>query len=273
MFAFRLPLRAFAVLLLVVAARAAAPGRPNVLLLAADDLRADLGCYGHPAVKTPHLDALARRGVVFERAYCQQAVCNPSRASILTGRRPDTLRVWNLQKHFRETLPDVVTLPQAFKQAGYTSVGLGKLFHNQSGARRPPFPFRTRRRGRGSRVSPRARIGRIGSCPATTPGPKPRAAPCSVSTWLTTPTSTDRSRPPPSPRSARSRPRASRSYSASVSGNRTCPSTPPSATGTFTTVRHLRRPIPPPPRRARPRTPRNQRRLLSQDGSAAGYSK
>jgi iduronate 2-sulfatase len=115
--------------------------RPSILFIAADDLRADLGCYGHPEVKTPHLDALARRGVVFERAYCQQAVCNPSRASVLTGRRPDTLRVWNLQTHFRETLPDIVTLPQAFKQAGYTSVGLGKLFHNQSGPRRPPFPF------------------------------------------------------------------------------------------------------------------------------------
>jgi iduronate 2-sulfatase len=115
--------------------------RPSILFIAADDLRADLGCYGHPEVKTPHLDALARRGVVFERAYCQQAVCNPSRASVLTGRRPDTLRVWNLQTHFRETLPDVVTLPQAFKQAGYTSVGLGKLFHNQSGPRHPPFPF------------------------------------------------------------------------------------------------------------------------------------
>ena len=120
---------------------AAAASRPNILFLAADDLRSDLGCYGHPEVKTPHLDALARRGVLFERAYCQQAVCNPSRASVLTGRRPDTLRVWNLQTHFRETLPDVVTLPQAFKQAGYTSVGLGKLFHNQSGPRRPPFPF------------------------------------------------------------------------------------------------------------------------------------
>jgi iduronate 2-sulfatase len=126
----------------VLARGATSPAaKVNVLFIAADDLRADLGSYGHPEVKTPHLDALARRGVVFERAYCQQAVCNPSRASVLTGRRPDTLRVWNLQTHFRETLPDIVTLPQAFKQAGYTSVGLGKLFHNQSGPRRPPFPF------------------------------------------------------------------------------------------------------------------------------------
>ena len=141
MSAFRFYLLTLMGLAVVAAPVAAASVRPNVLFIAADDLRADLGCYGHREVKTPHLDALARRGVLFERAYCQQAVCNPSRASILTGRRPDTLRVWNLQKHFRETLPDVITLPQAFKQAGYTSVGLGKLFHNQSGARRPPFPF------------------------------------------------------------------------------------------------------------------------------------
>lgn len=138
---FRFPLLALLGLAVVFGSAAPAAARPNVLLIAADDLRADLGSYGHPEVKTPHLDALARRGVVFERAYCQQAVCNPSRASVLTGRRPDTLRVWNLQTHFRETLPEVVTLPQAFKQAGYTSVGLGKLFHNQSGPRRPPFPF------------------------------------------------------------------------------------------------------------------------------------
>lgn len=141
MSAFRFYLLTLMGLAVVAAPVAAASVRPNVLFIAADDLRADLGCYGHREVKAPHLDALARRGVLFERAYCQQAVCNPSRASILTGRRPDTLRVWNLQKHFRETLPDVVTLPLAFKQAGYTSVGLGKLFHNQSGARRPPFPF------------------------------------------------------------------------------------------------------------------------------------
>ncbi len=136
--------RSAGLLLLAAGLLHAAPApaaKVNVLFIAADDLRADLGCYGHAAVQTPHLDALARRGVLFERAYCQQAVCNPSRASIMTGRRPDTLKVWNLQKHFRETLPDVVTLPQAFKQAGYTSLSLGKLFHNQSGARRPPFPF------------------------------------------------------------------------------------------------------------------------------------
>lgn len=109
---------------------AAAPNRLNVLFIAADDLRNDLGCYGHPQVKTPHLDQLSAGGVTFNRAYCQQAVCNPSRASLLTGRRPDTLGIWNLATHFREVAPDVVTLPQHFKRHGYFTQNIGKVFHN-----------------------------------------------------------------------------------------------------------------------------------------------
>jgi len=123
---------------LLVAATPAA--RRNVLFLAADDLRPDLGCYGSREALTPQLDALARRGVVFERAYCQQAVCNPSRASVMTGRRPDSIKVWDLRTHFREAEPAIVTLPQYFKRHGYTAVGIGKLFHNESGAK-PAFPF------------------------------------------------------------------------------------------------------------------------------------
>ncbi len=102
----------------------------NVLFIAADDLRNDLPCYGHPLVKTPNIDRLARRGLTFNRAYCQQAVCNPSRASLLTGRRLDALQIWDLPTHFRATMPDVVTMPQHFKNHGYFTQGIGKIFHN-----------------------------------------------------------------------------------------------------------------------------------------------
>ncbi len=116
--------------LLVLSSGDAGAKRPNVLFIAADDLRSDLGCLGHPLVKTPNIDRLAGRGVTFQRAYCQQALCNPSRSSLLTGRRPDTLRLWNLTKHFRDQLPDVVTLPQYFMQQGYHAQNIGKIFHN-----------------------------------------------------------------------------------------------------------------------------------------------
>jgi len=105
--------------------------RPNVLFIAIDDLRPNLGCYGDRIAKTPHIDSLAARGIVFNRAYCQQAVCNPSRASVMNGRRPDTLKVWNLRTHFRKTLPDVVTLPQHFKQQGYHTRSIGKVYHGK----------------------------------------------------------------------------------------------------------------------------------------------
>ena len=101
----------------------------NVLFILVDDLRPNLGCYGDPIAVTPQIDALARRGVLFNHAYCQQAVCNPSRASMLTGLRPDETGVVNLQSHFRTKNPDVVTLPQWFKQNGYYTVGIGKTTH------------------------------------------------------------------------------------------------------------------------------------------------
>jgi arylsulfatase A-like enzyme len=103
--------------------------RPNVLFIAVDDLRPALGCYGDKLAKTPHVDRLAATGVTFDRAYCQEAVCSPSRTSLLTGRRPDTTRVHDLTTHFRTTIPDVVTLPQHFKQHGYQVQGFGKVFH------------------------------------------------------------------------------------------------------------------------------------------------
>lgn len=110
-------------------AAGAPPARPNILFLAVDDLRPELGCYGVDAIRTPNIDRIARQGVTFERAYCQQAVCSPSRTSLLTGARPDTTRVWDLVTHFRDAMPDVVTLPQHFRQNGYFVQGMGKIFH------------------------------------------------------------------------------------------------------------------------------------------------
>ncbi len=110
----------------------AEPGseRPNVLFLAVDDLRPELGCYGAEHVHSPNIDKLAASAVTFEQAHCQLAVCNPSRVSLLTGLRPDSTRVWTLDVRFRHTLPDAVTLPQHFKSHGYQALGFGKIFHN-----------------------------------------------------------------------------------------------------------------------------------------------
>ena len=107
-----------------------APRRPNVLFLAVDDLRPELGCYGIEYASTPHLDRLAASGVLFERAYCQQAVCNPSRASVMTGLRPETLGVLDLKTDFRTTKPDAVTIGEHFQQHGYSTWAIGKIFHN-----------------------------------------------------------------------------------------------------------------------------------------------
>ena len=102
----------------------------NVLFVSVDDLRPELGCYGNKEIKTPHFDQFARRATTFTRAYCQAAVCAPSRASVMTGLRPDSTRVWDLRGKFRENLPDVVTIPQHFHAHGYHTVSMGKIFHN-----------------------------------------------------------------------------------------------------------------------------------------------
>jgi iduronate 2-sulfatase len=114
---------------LLFGAPALAARRRNVLFIAVDDLRPKLGCYGDRAARTPNIDRLAARGMTYERAYCQQAVCGPSRASLLTGLRPDTTRVYDLKTTFRTALPRAVTLPEHFKNSGYHAESIGKIFH------------------------------------------------------------------------------------------------------------------------------------------------
>ena len=121
--------RPFAILVTVLLASLAQANSPNVLFIAIDDLRPALRCYGDATAITPYIDRLASRGTLFTRAYCQQAVCCPSRLSLLTGRRPDTIRVWDLSTHFREAMPKIVTLPQHFKNHGYQTRSIGKILH------------------------------------------------------------------------------------------------------------------------------------------------
>lgn len=115
---------------MTVLVAADAPKKLNVLFIAVDDLRPEMGCYGNTVVKTPNIDRLAARGMVFNHAYCQQAVCSPSRSSIMTGRRPDATRVWDLETHFRVALPDTITLPQHFKANGYYCAAFSKIYHH-----------------------------------------------------------------------------------------------------------------------------------------------
>ena len=112
--------------------RTAAAERYNVLFIVVDDLRPLLGCYEHPEMHTPNIDRLAERGTLFNRAYCQFPVCNPSRASILTGLRPETNKVQDNYTRFRETVPDAVTFPQHFKAYGYHTRSIGKIAHGST---------------------------------------------------------------------------------------------------------------------------------------------
>ncbi|MEX0612504.1 MAG: sulfatase, partial [Pirellulales bacterium] len=113
--------------------QAIAADRPNVLLICVDDLKPLLGCYGDEVVKSPNIDRLAERGVRFERAYCNQAVCAPSRNALLTGLRPQSVGIYDLETNFRKATPDAVTLPQHFKAHGYRTAGLGKIYHTGHG--------------------------------------------------------------------------------------------------------------------------------------------
>jgi iduronate 2-sulfatase len=102
---------------------------PNVLFIASDDMRPQLGCYGDRTVKSPHLDALAKRGMVFQCSYVQQALCSPSRISMLSGRYPATTGIFEIGRPLRQTMPDITTMPQHFKNHGYHTRSLGKIYH------------------------------------------------------------------------------------------------------------------------------------------------
>ncbi len=106
--------------------------KPNILFIAVDDLKPNIGCFGDSLAITPNIDAIASKGMVFSKTYCQQAVCAPSRASLLTGRYPDQTQVWDLETLIRDKNPDILTLPQYFKQNGYSSYGVGKIFDYRS---------------------------------------------------------------------------------------------------------------------------------------------
>ncbi len=103
--------------------------KPNILFLAIDDLRPELGCYGSAIAITPNLDAIAKEGLRFNRAYCQQPICSPSRASLMTGARPETIGVFENFAYFRDENPDIITLPQHLRANGYETVHVGKIYH------------------------------------------------------------------------------------------------------------------------------------------------
>ena len=117
---------------------AAAEPRPNVLLICVDDLKPLLGCYGESKIRTPNIDRLAARSVLFERAYCNQAVCAPSRNALMTGVRPTSVGIYDLGTNFRDASSNTVTLTQYFMSHGYRAEGLGKIFHVGHGNHEDP---------------------------------------------------------------------------------------------------------------------------------------
>ena len=127
--------------------------KTNVLFIAVDDLRPQLGCYGHKYIKSPNIDRLASGGLTFDAAYCQQAVCAPSRASILSGTRPDTTKIYDLETPLRTAMPEVRTLPEHFKLNGYETVSIGKIYHHGNDDMRgwsvPPYHAKGAWKGRG----------------------------------------------------------------------------------------------------------------------------
>lgn len=103
---------------------------PNILIIGIDDLRPELHCYGASHIHSPNIDRLAERGTLFEHAYAQYAICGPSRSSMFSGLRPDTIKAYNNKTHFRENRPKAESLPEFFKNRGYSTYGFGKVLHN-----------------------------------------------------------------------------------------------------------------------------------------------
>ncbi len=106
-----------------------AANTPNVLLILVDDLKPVLGCYGDPVAKTPFMDAFAKTALRFDRAYCNQAVCAPSRYTLMLGSRSSSTGLYDLSNNLRQFYPDAVTMPQFFRQHGYRAESIGKIFH------------------------------------------------------------------------------------------------------------------------------------------------
>lgn len=127
------PLRLVLATALLLPLTLPAADKPNVLLICVDDLKPVIASYGDPLVKTPNIDRLAKRGLLFESAYCNQAVCSPSRNALMTSLRPQTLGIYDLPTHFRKAAPDAVTLAQHFKQHGYRTEAMGKILHKGHG--------------------------------------------------------------------------------------------------------------------------------------------
>jgi len=154
-----------------------AADRPNVLLICVDDLKPLLGCYRAPLVQSPNIDRLAARGVLFERAFCNQAVCSPSRNSLMTGLRPQTIGIYDLATNFRRGAPDAVTVAQYFRQHGYRTEAMGKIFHVGHGNREDEASWTVphwRPQGGGYRLPASTAATR----PANTGGPRGAATEC-----------------------------------------------------------------------------------------------
>ncbi len=135
------PILLFILPVLLCVCSTAGADRPNILLVLVDDLKPVLGCYGDPVAKTPHIDQLAARGMRFDLAYCNQAVCAPSRFTLMLGSRSTSTGLYGLGSQLRRKLPDAVTLPQFFARYGYRTQSLGKVFHIGHGNEGDPQSF------------------------------------------------------------------------------------------------------------------------------------